>query len=213
MKQKLFSAIMVGAYISLGAMTYLMIPNSMVASLFFAAGIFLVFNFNNMLFTRVCPLTAATGEYRLTDWLLAWIGNGIGAFLTAAISHFSRLEGKIAERLQTVGQLKLDDNFISLVIMGFFCAVLVSYAVLTGKKFKSGSFPQIFFVWFFITAFVFCGFDHIVANMYYISAYCLAFGAEPLKIISSLAAVTLGNILGGLLIGTVEKKHLPAQPL
>lgn len=212
-KQKFLSAIMVGGYISLGAMTYLMIPNTMVASLFFATGIFLVFNFNNMLFTRVCPLTAATGEYKLIDWLCAWIGNAIGAFLVATIAHFSRFEGKIAERLQSVGQLKLEDGFVSLVIMGFFCAVLVSYAVLIGKKFKSGSFPQIFFVWLFITAFVFCGFDHIVANMYYISAYSWAFGADPLKIVISLVAVTLGNIIGGLLIGTIEKKHIPAQPI
>lgn len=212
-KQKFLSAIMVGGYISLGAMTYLMIPNTMVASLFFATGIFLVFNFNNMLFTRVCPLTAATGEYKPIDWLCAWVGNAVGAFLVASIAHFSRFEGKIAERLQSVGQMKLDDSFISLVIMGFFCAVLVSYAVLIGKKFKAGSFPQIFFVWLFITAFVFCGFDHIVANMYYISAYSLAFGVQPLKIILSLAAVTIGNIIGGLLIGTIEKKHIPDQPL
>lgn len=212
-KEKFFSAIMVGGYISLGAMTYLMIPNAMVGSLFFATGIFLVFNFNNMLFTRVCPLTAATGEYNFMDWLCAWIGNAIGAFLVATLAHFSRFEGKIAERLQSVGQLKLDDNFISLTIMGFFCAVLVSYAVLVGKKYKTGSFPQIFLVWLFITAFVFCGFDHIVANMYYLSAYTWAFGADPLKIIISLVAVTLGNAIGGLFIGSLEKKHVPSQPI
>ena len=69
MKQNFFSGLMAGAYISLGAMTFLIIPNQIVASLFFATGVFLVFNFSNMLFTRVCPLMAATKEYHLKDQL------------------------------------------------------------------------------------------------------------------------------------------------
>ena len=213
MKEKLFSGVMAGAYIALGAMTYLSIPNSTVGALFFAAGIFLVFNFSNMLFTRVCPLSAATGEYGMKDMAVAWIGNGLGAGIVATAAHFCRFEGKIAEKLAPVAEGKLADGPLSLFVMGVFCAVFVSYAVLLGKKHKSGSFAQIFYVWLMITAFVFGGYDHIVANMYYLAAYSWAFGADWLMICKVLFFVTAGNVAGGLLIGFLEKKYMVTEKL
>lgn len=210
MKTKLLSSIMAGAYISLGAMVYLMIPNQIVASLFFATGIFLVFNFKNMLFTRVCPLWIATGDYGPIDLVYAWVGNGIGAFLVALLSHFSRFEGKITERLIPICESKIADSPLSLFIMGIFCAVFVSYAVLTGRKHPTGSFAQIFYVWLFITAFVFCGFDHIVANMYYLSAYSLATGFDAAGVAKVFLCVTLGNIAGGVLIGYIDGRKQSA---
>ena len=70
MKEKWISSIMAGIFISLGAMTYLSIPNNLVGSLFFSTGIFLVMNLHNMLVTRVIPLMVYSGEYRyLYYWL------------------------------------------------------------------------------------------------------------------------------------------------
>ena len=53
-----------------------------------------------------------------------------------------------------------------------------------------------------ITAFVACGFEHSVANMYFLPiGIALAAGsAAPLSVsgaLSNLALVTLGNVLGG----------------
>lgn len=208
MKQNFFSGLMAGAYISLGAMTFLIIPNQIVASLFFATGIFLVFNFSNMLFTRVCPLMVATKEYGVKDLAVAWVGNGVGAFIIATLVHFCRFESKILERLQPIVDTKLTDSPLSLFIMGIICAIFVSYAVLLGKKYPKGSFPQIFYVWLMITAFVFGGYDHIVANMYYLSAYGWEFGVQIMPFLKVLGIVTAGNVVGGLLIGSLEKKHL-----
>lgn len=208
MKTKFFSGIMAGAYIALGAMGFLIIPNQTAATLFFAAGIFLVFNFSNMLFTRVCPLIAATGEYRFSDLTVTWLGNAVGTTLVASLSHFSRFESKILGRLQPIVDAKLADSPLSLFIMGIFCAVFVSYAVLLGKKYPSGSFPQIFYVWLLITVFVFGGYDHIVANMYYLAAYAWAYGIRIAAFTKILVFVTAGNLVGGLFIGSIEKKHL-----
>ena len=213
MREKFISGVMAGAYIALGAMTYLSIPDSTVGALFFATGIFLVFNFCNMLVTRVCPLTAATREYGAGDIAVAWIGNGIGAALVATIGHFCRFEAKIADKLAPIAEGKLADTPLSLFIMGFFCAVFVSYAVLLGKKHAAGSFAQIFYVWLLITAFVFGGYDHIVANMYYLAAYSWAFGADWLMIGKVLLFVTLGNLAAGLLIGFAERKFVLTEKL
>ncbi len=211
MKEKFISSIMAGVYIALGAMSYLVIENSLVGATFFATGIFLVFNFYGRLFTRVCPMSIVTKEYGVADYIIAWVGNGIGAFLVATIGHFSRFEGKIAEKLQHVAELKLYDGSLSLFIMGFFCAVFVTYAVLLGKKYKAGSFAQIFFVWILITVFVYGGYDHIVANMYYLSAYSWKFGLDLPAVLHNFFFVTLGNIVGGLTIGYLERKNFLGQ--
>lgn len=207
MKTKLFNSIMAGSYIALGALTYLCVSDPVASALLFSTGIFLVFNFCNMLFTKVCPLSVITKEYKPIDCVITWIGNGIGAFIVATLVHFTRLEGKIADKLTSIGELKLTDSPISLFIMAFFCAVLVTYAVMIGIKFASGSFAQIFFVWLFISAFVFCGFEHVVANMFYLSSFAwLNNGIEVPALLINLVCVTAGNITGGLLIGYLETR-------
>lgn len=82
---------MAGSFISMGAMVYLSIPNTIVGSLFFSTGIFLVLNFHNMLVTRVCPLMVYDRTYRWTDIIVSWIGNGIGTLIAALIIFFPDL--------------------------------------------------------------------------------------------------------------------------
>lgn len=200
MISKWISSIMAGAFISMGAMVYLSIPNAAVGSLFFAAGIFLVLNLHNMLFTRVCPLIVYDGQYGWTDLAVTWIGNGIGTLLTAAAVSFTRFAGTISESVKKIGETKLGDSPQSLFILGAFCAFFVAFAVLIGAKQKQGSFGQIFYVWLFITAFVFCGFEHIVADMFYISCYGFLYGAQAGAVAKLLACVTAGNLAGGLFI-------------
>ena len=200
MIQKWISSVMAGVFISMGAMVYLSIPNALVGSLFFATGILLVLNLHNMLYTRICPLMIYDGQYRWTDAVIGWIGNGIGAFVAAAAVSFTRIGAVLGEGVKTIGEAKLADSPISLFIMGVFCAFLVASAVLVGAKQKQGSFGQIFCVWLFITAFVFCGFEHIVADMFYISLYALYYGAQAMDVVKLFAFVTAGNTVGGLFI-------------
>ena len=191
---------MAGIFISMGAMVYLSIPNKTVGSLFFSTGIFLVLNLHNMLITRVCPLIVYDRTYRWTDIVVSWIGNGIGTLIAALVILFSRFEGVIRETVRTVGDTKLDDTPQSLFVLGILCACFVAFAVLVGAKQKQGSFGQIFYVWLFITAFVFCGFEHIVADMFYLSCCWLQFGINGLEALKVLAFVTAGNLAGGMFI-------------
>lgn len=197
---------MAGIFISMGAMVYLSIPNKTVGSLFFSTGIFLVLNLHNMLITRVCPLIVYDRTYRWNDIVVSWIGNGIGTLIAALVILFSRFEGVIRETVRTVGDTKLDDTPQSLFVLGILCACFVAFAVLVGAKQKQGSFGQIFYVWLFITAFVFCGFEHIVADMFYIACYALNFGADILDVVKVLACVTAGNLAGGFLIAHAVRR-------
>lgn len=204
MTGKWFSSIMAGIFIAMGAMVYLAIPNTLVGSLFFSTGIFLVLNLHNMLFTRVCPLKVY-GQYQWKDMGIAWIGNGVGTFVAAVAVSFTRFSDTISESVKKIGETKLSDSPESLLILGILCAFFVAFAVIVGAKQEQGSFGQIFYVWLFITAFVYCGFEHIVADMFYISCYALNYGAQAMDVIKVLFWVTAGNIIGGLSIAWAVK--------
>lgn len=195
---------MAGIFIAMGAMVYLAIPNALVGSLFFSTGIFLVLNLHNMLFTRVCPLKVY-GQYQWKDMGIAWIGNGVGTFVAAVAVSFTRFSDTISESVKKIGETKLSDSPESLLILGILCAFFVAFAVIVGAKQEQGSFGQIFYVWLFITAFVYCGFEHIVADMFYISYYALNYGAQIVDVIKVLFWVTAGNIIGGLSIAWAVK--------
>ena len=201
------NTIMAGIYISIGAIVYLVVPNKIVASCLFATGILLVLNYHNMLLTKVIPMFFAKLDYTLKDIGIAFLGNSIGCILVGTLISFTRLSSKIEEYLVQAVDTKLNDNYISLFIMAIFCGVLVAYASLTAKKYKTGSFAQIFYVWLFISVFVLCGFDHVVANMFYFSAYSILAGFST-KMLPVTVVVLIGNLFGGMFVGIVEKKHV-----
>ena len=206
MKGKWVSSIMAGIFIAMGAMVYLSVPNTLIGSMLFATGIFLVLNLHNMLITRVCPLMVYDHKYHWTDIGISWIGNGLGTLAAALIVYFTRFETVISNSVKTIAETKLSDTPQSLFLLGILCACFVAFAVLIGAKQEQGSFGQIFYVWLFITAFVFCGFEHIVADMFYLSCYALYFGAEALSVIKVLGCVTAGNLAGGLFIAWAVRK-------
>ncbi len=207
-KDKIVSAIFAGMYIGLGGTIYLLCPDKMIGSMFFSTGIFLVFMFKNYLFTRIVPLSAATKDYGIVDIVIAWVGNLIGGTLYSFAITNTRLVDKLAEKIVPVVTTKVEDTFLSLIIMGFFCAVLVSFSVIACYKNHDNKGIAVFFYFVMVTAFIFLGFDHIVANFFYFSLYSFTHGFL-VSMIPCAIAVTIGNALGGLFIGYFEKcpKH------
>lgn len=202
MKEKWISSILAGFYIAMGAMVYLSISDKIIASFFFATGILLVLNLHNRLFTRVCPLAVYDRSYGLSDLVIAWIGNGAGTGIAAILIHFTRFEAGILDRVKEIVTPKLQDSPSSLLLLGIFCALFVAFAVFVGGiRQRQGSFAQIFYVWLFITAFVCCGFEHIVADMFYLCVYALHFSVSPGAVLKVLICVTIGNVIGGVFVG------------
>lgn len=145
MKEKWISSIIAGAYIAMGAMVYLSIPDKIIASFFFSTGILLVLNLHNRLFTRVCPLAAYDRSYRFSDMAIAWIGNGMGTLIAAVLIHFTRFEAGILDRVEEIVTPKIADSPASLILLGVFCGLFVAFAVFVGGiRQKQGSFAQIF---------------------------------------------------------------------
>ncbi len=202
--KKLISGVMAGWSISFGATAFLVSQNTAIGALFFSIGILMVANFNGMLLTRVTPLCAYARTYTVWDAVISWFTNFVGAFIGAAMVRYSRVWNGIAERVKTIVDTKCQDSFISLFLLGILCAVLVAYGVLCWVKHSDNKVAQMAYLMFFITIFVFCGFDHIVANMVYYAEYLLAFGYRS-GMGMSLLAVTLGNVVGGAGVGLIQR--------
>lgn len=156
----------------------------------------------------------------LKNWFFVYAGNLIGSLLIAYMMVNSGLFNSGANMLGAVtikiAAYKVSLPFMSAFYLGIMCNWLVCLAVWMayGAKDMVGKIMAIFFpIWLFITS----GFEHCVANMYYIPAGILAkanvnwveasqLTPEKLALlnwkgffINNLIPVTLGNIVGGAL--------------
>jgi len=232
--------VLAGAFIALGAVfaTVAMaspLPyavNGLLGGLTFCLGLILVvvggaelFTGNNLIAMAWANKKVSTAEL-LRSWVIVYIGNFIGAAATAAIvfvgKQYTFGAGAVGKTALTIAQTKCSLGFVQAVALGILCNALVCMAIwlcysahTTTDKILSIIFP--------ISAFVACGFEHSVANMYFLPAGLLIkmrarpdfwnlihdsaasyAGITVMGILRNLAAVTLGNIFGGsVMVGLV----------
>ncbi|WP_312649473.1 formate/nitrite transporter family protein [Aminipila sp.] len=232
----LFLSIMAGAFIAfaaegsnMAAFNLFYQPTTyglgkVLAGAIFGTGLMLVVLCGGELFTGNTLILAAVCEKRvkvttmLRNWVIVYIGNLIGSLLIAYMMYQSGLFSSGADVLGAVtlkiAAYKTGLSFMQAFYLGIMCNWLVCLAVWLsyGADTMAGKILGIFFpIWLFITS----GFEHSVANMYYIPAGIMAkanesfvelshISAEALNqltwsgfFIDNLIPVTLGNIVGG----------------
>ncbi len=90
-------------------------------------------------------------------------------------------------------------TLISILILSFFCGILMYLAVNTYKEVKDiGKYLAVFLG---VIVFILCGFEHCIANMYYFSVS----STWSLNTLLYLIVMVLGNCLGGILIPLCNK--------
>ena len=104
-----------------------------------------------------------------------------------------------------MAQVKLGDSLISVFILAVFCNMLIYIAV---EGFKSiphdlGKYLALFFG---VTVFILCGFEHCVANMFYLTVAKAWSGKAAIFIIVN----SLGNAVGGILLHNLKLKFAKA---
>jgi len=193
----------------------------------FGTGLMLVVIAGGELFTGNTMMLAGALDGKvslagmLKNWFFVYIGNLIGSVFIAFLMNQSGLLSSGAAVLGGVtikiAVYKVGLTFAQAFVLGILCNWLVCLAVwmATGAKDITGKIFAIFFpIWLFITS----GFEHCVANMYYIpagifaksnsalaeAAAALGVTAEQLNhlnwgtfFVNNLIPVTLGNIVGG----------------
>lgn len=175
----------------------------------FTAGLAMVVVAGSELFTGNNLMLAALFDRRiglvklLKNWILVFFGNFLGALFVAAIVTLSGVFGPVSETVIATANAKVGIPFFEAILRGVLCNVLVCIAVWMAFAANTvqGKIAAVFLP---VMLFVLCGFEHSVANMFYIPAGMFqgAFtGAAAPTILEfllrNLLPVTIGNLIGG----------------
>ncbi|MBI3761977.1 MAG: formate/nitrite transporter family protein [Chloroflexi bacterium] len=203
----------------------------LLAGVVFCLGLILVVVGGAELFTgnNLIVMAWASGKVTtvrlLRNWLIVYLGNFVGALGTAALVFLSKQYtfggGAVGAAALATANAKVSLAFVPAFALGVLCNTLVCLAVWLSFSARS-TVDRIVAVVFPITAFVAAGFEHSIANMYFIPIALLiksdaAFLASLGKsagdyagltwaafFVKNLLPVTLGNIVGGaVLVGAV----------
>ncbi|MFC1671583.1 formate/nitrite family transporter [Planctomycetota bacterium] len=228
--------ILAGTYIGFGAQLCTMVVHDLskylglgfakfVGGSVFSVGLMLVILAGAELFTGNSLIVVGvldeqcTVRRMLRNWVVVYTANFAGSVLLAGLMYHSGLwkvgGGGVGAAALKVAVGKMDLSFTEAFLRGVGCNWLVCLAVwlaVAGRDIVS----KIFGIYFPIMAFVASGFEHSVANMYFIpmgiflkgnlSVVTKAGLADPIAhltwvsfLVNNLAPVTLGNIVGGAL--------------
>ena len=215
-------AILAGVFISFGGAASTAASAGVIGGLatilkglVFPVGLILVVVCGAELFTGNCllisPLISRDIKLGATlkSWGIVYLGNFIGSVLIAFLVVFSNFQtGTTATACVKIAETKCNMAFFDAFFRGILCNMLVCLAVwgAMASKTTGGKIAALYMP---ILAFVVCGFEHSVANMYFLSSGLMA--ASKLTIVPNglnldnaifncLLPSTLGNILGGFFI-------------
>lgn len=201
-----------------------------VGACIFPVGLIMVVIAGSELFTGNCLLIIPVLDKKasvlqmLRNWLLVYFGNFIGGIIVAAGAVFSHqvslFDNAMATSVISTAAGKCAMPFSDALIKGIFCNFLVCIAVWLGMAAKDVA-GKILGIFWPIMLFVLCGFEHSIANMYYIAAGLFANGMETYAEVAvssgvdttaltwghffsaNLLPVTIGNIIGGCMVGVI----------
>lgn len=150
----------------------------------------------------------------LRNWLIVYLGNLLGAlfigwlvFSSGLLGHVGNLNPAGVTAVQ-IAQTKLQLGFQEALCRGILCNMLVCLAVIMCIASRT-VVGKIFGIYFPIMTFVASGYEHSVANMYFLPIGLMMEGqfmSNFFVIFKNLIPVTIGNILGGLLIVLLHPK-------
>ena len=233
-------AVLAGAFIALGAIFATTVAAGgadlpfgvvrLLAGLVFTLGLILVvlagaelFTGNNLIVMAWASRQVSSAAL-LTNWAIVFAGNFVGALATVLILFTSRQYelggGAVGHTALSIAAAKTDLGFVQAIALGMLCNALVCLAVwltygahTTTDKIVAIVPP--------IAAFVAAGFEHSVANMYFVPIGLLVKGDDDFVaglddapdldgltweafLVDNLLPVTIGNVIGGaLMVGAV----------
>ena len=232
-------AVLAGAFIALGAVLFTVTitgggalgPSRLLGGVAFSLGLILVVIGGAELFTGNTLVIMAWASRKvstallLRGWGIVYAGNFVGAIATALLVFIAGTwelgNDEVGATALRISAAKVSYGLGQAIALGVLCNVLVTLAIWLSLAARSVAGKVIVIV-FPITAFVAAGFEHSIANMYFIPMGLLlknedrAVAASGLSsdqladltwsrfLLANLVPVTIGNIIGGaVLVGAV----------
>jgi formate/nitrite transporter len=172
----------------------------------------------NMLITMAWASRKVTTRGLLRNWIIVYAGNLVGSLVTVGLIFISGEyrfgDGAVGQAMLNIAAHKVEYGFVQNVALGILCNALVCIAVWLTLGAHTTT-DKILAILFPITAFAAAGFEHSIANMYFIPMGLLinqfdpAFAAASAVnlahltlsgFLSNLIPVTIGNIIGGVVM-------------
>lgn len=228
-------AVLAGAFIAFGAVFSTIVTagstmsfgvTKLLGGITFSLGLILVVIGGAELFTGNNLMIMAWANRKikttlvLKNWLFVYAGNMIGAtsivILIILSGHYLFGGGITGSKILHIAKSKCELGFTQAIVLGILCNILVCLAIWLCYSSKSAH-GKILAIIFPITAFVAAGFEHSIANMYFIPMGILVkewadpelwnlIQSSPQQFeslnwsnffVGNLLPVTIGNIIGG----------------
>lgn len=214
-------SVLAGAFISMGALLYTVVVTGstlgfgltrLVGGLGFCLGLILVLVAGAELFTGNNLLAMAWASRRIStmevlrNWFLVYTGNAVGCLVTVAFVLWAGTAdlggGAVGDTALQVARSKADLEPGPAFARAVLCNALVCLAIWLAMGGHT-VVDKIMAVLFPIAAFVTMGFEHSIANWFFLPYGAALAGDAPIAlsgIVRNLAVVTAGNIVGGTLL-------------
>jgi formate/nitrite transporter len=140
---------------------------------------------------------------------IVYLGNMVGGLIIALLANFSHTyafaDGKLAQAVVATAVAKSNISFMDGLLKGILCNILVCMAVWCSFAAEEAA-GKVLTLWFPVMLFIIGGFEHCVANMYFIPAGMMTSavygaGSAPITmggfLLNNLLPVTIGNLIGG----------------
>lgn len=224
LRKLILLGIAAGAFIAFGAFAAITIAsgwpdpwassglNKAAMGVVFTVGLIMVvltgaelFTGNNMFLTVSVLEKKSTVGQLLRNWIIVFLANFAGALIIVGIicgGHFladGNTVTAMGAKALAIGEAKTSLSFSTAFFRAITCNWLVCLAVWLASSAKD-AVGKIFGCFFPIMAFVLSGFEHSVANMFFIpAAMTVPSSAITMAdfLLGNLLPVTLGNIIGG----------------
>lgn len=204
--KRILLSIAAGFYIALGGHGFIVAYESLfLRAAVFPVGLMLIVLVGGELFTGNCLMTfgVLNKTINMKDFIKTlvqvWLGNFAGALLAVAILYLGGVYAKpsLAETIAQVANAKVSLSFMQVIMRGILCNILVSLGVWFALTARDTA-GKIFGCWFPVMLFVLCGYEHSVANMFFLPMGMLFNPSVTVALVlKNIIAATIGNFIGG----------------
>lgn len=187
------NSLLAGICISLGAYVYLNI-GGIAGAILFSVGLLAILKLDLDLFTGRCGKLSS----REVSWMkLAeiWLGNFCGSFLTAFPLLLTPTGIEMADKAAEIVAIRISNGPLTNFILGIGCGLFMYIAVTTWGKVQPAC------TIFAVASFILCGFNHCVADMFYLNM-----GMMQVSDLLILIPTTLGNLVGCNIIPSLQEE-------